>query len=311
MKHGKILNSHCKHDRRFAILTYWLHIFSTSRKCSESPSGLDQITVQTRAMHDCVSAHWNHTRGWGTKAGTKCEPDCCRHGCCTTTDVFWNKEPKIQNSFLDDIALLLGCLWTAEVHSIVPHTNMKPRALATWLILAANKQTKNNNPETLGITEKFVELHFELGNTDFYRFTSFSLVHCRVAAAQIPWIHQAESQLAPRNNNQREPSHFTRLTSSPEEEDVTRRQRRRVASETYLEFERLHVVGAGGEVGVDPGAAAERPVVRVLLQPHAVPLAVAAVQALPVATCCPRATGWVTPALTRRNHHFKVYAVHV
>lgn len=65
---------------------------------------------------------------------------------------------------------------------------------------------------------------------------------------------------------------------------MTGRQRRREASETYLEFERLHVVGAGREVGVDPSAAAERPAVRVLLQPHAVPLAVAAVQALPVAT---------------------------
>lgn len=88
---------------------------------------------------------------------------------------------------------------------------------------------------------------------------------------------------------------------------MTRQQRRRVPPppETYLEFERLHVVGAGGEVGVDPSAAAEGPVVRVLLQPHAVPLAVAAVQALSVATWCPQAAGSVKPALiVSRNQHF-------
>lgn len=90
---------------------------------------------------------------------------------------------------------------------------------------------------------------------------------------------------------------------------MTRQQRRRVASETYLEFERLHVVGAGGEVGVDPSAAAEGPVVRVLLQPHAVPLAVAAVQALSVATWCPQAAGSIKPKLISRNQHFKVYVI--
>lgn len=101
---------------------------------------------------------------------------------------------------------------------------MKPWAAATWLNLAAKKKTLN-------VSEKFVELHFELGHRllPFYKLFP---VHCCTASAQIPWIYRAESQrrftqFAPRNNNQREPSHFTRLTSSPEE-DVTRQQRRRV-----------------------------------------------------------------------------------
>lgn len=126
------------------------------------------------------------------------------------------------------------------------------------------------------------------GGHRLWQFHKLFPVHCCVASAQIPRIYQAESQLrftgiSPGNNDQREPSHFTRWKSS-QQEDVTRR----VASETYLEFERLHVVGTGGEVGVDPSAATEWPVVRVLLQPHAVPLAIAAVQALSVAIWCPQ-----------------------
>lgn len=54
---------------------------------------------------------------------------------------------------------------------------------------------------------------------------------------------------------------------------------------TYLEFERLHIVRARSEVSVDQGATTERSTVRVLLQPHAVPLAVATVQTLSVTTC--------------------------
>lgn len=54
---------------------------------------------------------------------------------------------------------------------------------------------------------------------------------------------------------------------------------------TYLKFEWLHIVGAGSEVGVDQGAPTERSTVRVLLQSHAVPLAVATVQTLSVTTC--------------------------
>lgn len=61
------------------------------------------------------------------------------------------------------------------------------------------------------------------------------------------------------------------------------RWRRTLPSETHLKFEWLHIIGAGGEVSVDHGAATEGPAVGVLLQPHAVPLAVAAVQALSVA----------------------------
>lgn len=56
-----------------------------------------------------------------------------------------------------------------------------------------------------------------------------------------------------------------------------------IPRETHLQFERLHVVGAGSEVGVDDSSTTERSVVRVLLQSHAVPLAVSAVQALSVA----------------------------
>lgn len=54
---------------------------------------------------------------------------------------------------------------------------------------------------------------------------------------------------------------------------------------TYLKFEWLHVIRAWSEVGVDQSATAERPTVRVLLQSHAVPLAVATVQTLSVTTC--------------------------
>lgn len=54
---------------------------------------------------------------------------------------------------------------------------------------------------------------------------------------------------------------------------------------TYLEFEWLHVIRAWSEVSVDQSATAERPTVRVLLQSHAVPLAVATVQTLSVTTC--------------------------
>lgn len=55
---------------------------------------------------------------------------------------------------------------------------------------------------------------------------------------------------------------------------------------THLEFERLHVIGAGSEVSVDQSTTTERSIVRdaILLQSHAVPLAVSAVQALSVAT---------------------------
>lgn len=56
-----------------------------------------------------------------------------------------------------------------------------------------------------------------------------------------------------------------------------------IPRETHLQFERLHVVGTGSEVGVDDSSTTERSVVRVLLQSHAVPLAVSAVQALSVA----------------------------
>lgn len=98
-----------------------------------------------------------------------------------------------------------------------------------------------------------------------------------------------------KTNNQKGPSHFPWLTSSLED-DLARQQkwswaksetaRKTFHPGTYLEFERLHVVGAGGEVRVDQSAATERSVVRdaVLLQPHAVPLTVSAVQALSVAT---------------------------
>lgn len=54
---------------------------------------------------------------------------------------------------------------------------------------------------------------------------------------------------------------------------------------TYLKFEWLHIVGAGSEVGVNQSAPTERSTVRVLLQSHAVPLAVATVQTLSVTTC--------------------------
>lgn len=57
------------------------------------------------------------------------------------------------------------------------------------------------------------------------------------------------------------------------------------SSGTYLKFEWLHIVGAGSEVGVDQSAPTERSTVRVLLQSHAVPLAVATVQTLSVPTC--------------------------
>lgn len=42
----------------------------------------------------------------------------------------------------------------------------------------------------------------------------------------------------------------------------------------YLDFQRVGVVGAGGEVGVDFGSATEGPVVgHIILQPQAVPVA--------------------------------------
>lgn len=54
---------------------------------------------------------------------------------------------------------------------------------------------------------------------------------------------------------------------------------------TYLEFERLHIIRAWSEVSVDQSATTERSTVRVLLQSHAIPLAVATVQTLSVTTC--------------------------
>lgn len=56
------------------------------------------------------------------------------------------------------------------------------------------------------------------------------------------------------------------------------------SAETHLKFERLHIIGAGSEVSVDQSAPTERSTVRVLLQSHAVPLAVATVQTLSVTT---------------------------
>ena len=57
---------------------------------------------------------------------------------------------------------------------------------------------------------------------------------------------------------------------------------------THLELEGLNVVGAGGEVCVDQGAATEGSCVATasLLQSHAVSLAVATVEALAIPTCC-------------------------
>lgn len=100
------------------------------------------------------------------------------------------------------------------------------------------------------------------------------------------------SNSALRNDTQHDPSCFTLLTSSLED-DLTRQQKRLsteadseedVALGTHLKFERLHIVGARSEVRVDQSTTTERSTVRVLLQPHAVSLAVAAVQALSVAT---------------------------
>lgn len=131
-----------------------------------------------------------------------------------------------------------------------------------------------------------------------YHFTGFSvcaLLHTLYCNGVI-FVKQAvsngscSSNSALRNNNQHDPSCFTRLTSSLED-DLTRRQKRLrqrrgrcPPPETYLKFERLHIVGARSEVSVDQSATTERSAVRVLLQSHAVSLAVPAVQALSVAT---------------------------
>lgn len=65
----------------------------------------------------------------------------------------------------------------------------------------------------------------------------------------------------------------------------SRRGQRSKKTKAHLEFQRLHVIGAGSEVGVDQSSTTEGPVVRdaIVLQPHAVPLTVSTVQALPVA----------------------------
>lgn len=77
-----------------------------------------------------------------------------------------------------------------------------------------------------------------------------------------------------------------RLDETAEEAEDTKSEtaRRTLHPETYLKFERLHIIGARSEVSVDQSATTERSAVRVLLQSHAVSLAVPAVQALSVAT---------------------------
>lgn len=73
--------------------------------------------------------------------------------------------------------------------------------------------------------------------------------------------------------------------TAEEAEDGIRDSEEDFPSETHLKFERLNIVGAGREVSVNQSATTERSVVReaVLLQSHAVPLAVSTVQALSVA----------------------------
>lgn len=125
-------------------------------------------------------------------------------------------------------------------------------------------------------------------------FTLYNL--CTVAQPRLKFCDfvsngSRSSHSALRNNTQHGPSCFTLLTSSLEA-DLTRQQRLSTEAEseedvalgTHLKFERLHIVGARSEVRMDQSTTAEWSTVRILLQPHAVSLAVAAVQALSVAT---------------------------
>lgn len=75
---------------------------------------------------------------------------------------------------------------------------------------------------------------------------------------------------------------MTRQQKKTEDQIRDGKEQRGVALETYLKFERLYIIGAWREVSVDQSATAERSAEGVLLQSHAIPLAVPTVQALSV-----------------------------